>query len=119
MGIISTSIEDFESALYVLEYKYSFDALFEEIEKGDKDESLIDLVVCWEIGDRWKRRYAVTPLLHTKNLHHRQIHGVTHALCSSTTGEPVFWIIVLSELIDYLNDPDSIQAFEEEKYMND
>jgi len=109
----------YTSAPYVLEYKYNFDALLEEIEKGDKDESAIKLVVCWDMGDKWKRRYMVTPLLHFSNLHHREIHGITHIIRDSTTGQTRFWAIVLSELIDYINDPDAVQQIQKEKYLEE
>ena len=105
------------SAPYVLEYKYSFDALLEEIEKEDKDESSINLVVCWVMGDKWKRRYTITPLLSYANLHHREIHGVTHIVRNSTTGQNVFWVIVLSELIDYINNPDGMRELQKQKYL--
>lgn len=118
LGIQQKITDEYMSAPYVIEYKYSFDALFEEIEKGDKDESAIDLVVCWEIGDKWKRRYSVTPLLHFSNLHHRDIHGITHIIRNSTTGQHVFWGIVLSELLDYINDPDGVQTYQKKKYID-
>lgn len=117
LGVLQTTMKEFTSAPYVIEYKYSFDALLEEIEKGDKDETSIDMVVCWEMGDKWKRRYTVTPLLHYSNLHHREIHGVTHIIRNSTTGQNVFWAIVLSELIDYINNPDNAQEFQKKKYV--
>ena len=57
------SSEGYVSAPYIIEYKYNFNALLEEIEKGDKEEAAIDLVVCWEMGEKWSRRYSITPLL--------------------------------------------------------
>ncbi len=116
LGLQQTALKEFISAPYVIEYKYSFDALLEEIEKGDKDESSINLVVSWEMGDKWKRRYDITPLLHYSNLHHREIHGTTHIIRNSATGTPVFWAIILSELIDYINNPDKVQNFQKTKY---
>lgn len=118
LGIEPPIKEEFISAPYVIEYKYNFNALFEEIEKGDKDESAIRLVVCWEMGDKWKGRYSVTPLLHLSNVHHRDIHGITHFIRNATTGQQVFWCIVLSELIDYLNGPDNVQEYQKRKYID-
>lgn len=118
LGIQRKKLDEYISAPYVIEYKYSFDALFEEVEKGDKDESAIDLVVCWKMGEKWKRRYSVTPLLHYSNLHHREIHGITHIIRNSATGQHVFWAIMLSELIDYINDPDNVQEYQRQKYID-
>jgi hypothetical protein len=117
LGIQQAALKEFITAPYILEYKYSFDALLEDIEKGDKDEGAIDLVVCWEMGDKWKRRYAVTPLLLHANLHHREIHGVTHIIRNATTGQSVFWAVVLSELVDYINNPNGVQEYQKKKYV--
>jgi hypothetical protein len=119
LGVVQAAPQEFESSPYVLEYKYTFDALLEEIEREDKDESSIDLVVCWEMGDRWKTRYRVTPLLHFSNLHHRQIHGVTHLIRDAATGQHVFMAVVLKELIDYINNPDAVQEYQKKKYMEE
>lgn len=118
LGIQTKIKEEFTSAPYVIEYKYNFNALVEEIEKGDKDEKAVNLAVCWEMGDKWKGSYSVTPLLHFSNVHHRDIHGMTHIIRNATTGQQVFWAIVLSELIDYLNDPDSAQEYQKTRYID-
>lgn len=120
LGIDRKAIsEEFVSKPYILEYKYSFDALLAEIEKGEKTEKNIDLVVGWEMGNDWKKRYEITPLLHFSNLHHRTFHGVTHEIKNATTGDHVFYGIVLSELIDYINDPEGVQEFQKKKYMEE
>jgi len=119
LGVQTATPTVFESPPYVLEYKCSFDALLEEIEEGDKEESAIDLVVCWEMGRSWKKRYRITSLLHFSNLHHRDVHGITHLVQDSITGQYVFRVIVLKELIDYINDPDGVQNFQEKTYMTE
>jgi hypothetical protein len=119
LGIEAATPSEFESPPYVLEYKYSFDALLEEIEQGEKDQSTINLVICWEMGKTWKKRFSITPLLHFSNVHHRDIHGVTHLVQDSTTGQHVFRAVVLKELIDYINDPDAVQKYQEQTYLEE
>ncbi len=107
---------EYKSKPYVLEYKFNMDALIEEFENGEKSESEIDLVVAWEIGSEWKKRYDVTSLLDLDNLQHRPFHGVTHLLLDGTSGEKRFYAIILSELIEYLNDTEGIQSKQKAEY---
>ena len=100
----------------VLEYKYSFDSLVEEMEKEIKNEREIELVVAWDLGKNWVTRYDITPLLHYDYLQFRFFHGGTHIVRNRTTGDPVFSAIILSELIKYLNDPDSVQQYQAKTY---
>ena len=100
----------------VLEYKYSFDALIEEFENEIKKERDIELVVAWELGENWPTRYKIISLLHYDNLQHRFFHGGTHLLKNQSTGDDAFSVIILSELIEYLNDPDSVQEYQSETY---
>jgi len=117
LGILDVDVEEFISSPYVLEYKYAFKALLEDFEKGDKDESSVDLLICWEIDDSWKKRYTVTPLLLNENLHHREIHGITHIFHHTQSNDKVFWGICLKELIEYINDPDSVQEYQKNTYI--
>ena len=109
---------EFISEPRILEYKYSFDALIEEIEKEEKNERDIKLVIAWEIGTNWHKRYEITPLLHFDNLQHRYFHGGTHIIRNASTGDVVFPAIILSELIDYINDPDSVQEYQRKTYID-
>ncbi len=69
------------------------------------------------MGQRWKERYEVTSLLDLSNLHHRYFHGGTHLIKSAKTGDTAFPMIVLSELIDYINDPDKAQTTQKALYQ--
>lgn len=106
----------YSSRPWILEYKYSLDALIREFENEEKKESEINLVVIWETGELWKKTYQVTPLLDIDNLHHREFHGLTHIFHSGTNK---FYAIVLSELIGYLNDFDKSQETQRKKYNLD
>jgi len=100
----------------VLEYKYNLDALIHEFETEYKNEKDIHLAVTWEIGNEWKKNYDATSLLDLENLHQRDFHGLTHILDSGTTK---FHVIVLKELVEYLNDVDGVQKFHQETYGDD
>ena len=78
LGLKSSEVTEYISKPSILEYKYSFDALIEEMEKEIKNERDIDLVVVWELGNNWHDRYEIIPLLHYDNLQHRFFHGGTH-----------------------------------------
>ena len=97
----------------VLEYKYNLDALIHEFENDDKSEKDIHLAIAWEMGNEWKKRYEAISYLDLDNLHQRDFHGLTHQLDSGTTK---FHVIVLKELISYLNDIDGVQTYHKEKY---
>lgn len=110
------SNKEFVSIPYVLEYKYNVDALIKEFENQDKKERDVNLIIAWELGELWKRKYEVTSLLNLNNLHHRQFHGLTHILDSGTTQ---IQAIILKELVEYLNDVEGVQEWHEEKYGDD
>jgi hypothetical protein len=103
----------------VLEYKYSLDGLIENIESGTKNSNDIGLVVVWETGDLWKEHYKLTSLLDVDNLSSRQYHGVTHTITNLNTGQQEMDLIVLEELLDYLNDPEQSQIKQVQKYEYD
>jgi hypothetical protein len=118
LGILKSGAkQEYVSAPGILEYKYSFDGLIEEIEKGDKNERDVQLLIAWEMGSKWPTRYEITPLLHFDNLQHRYFHGGTHIIKSSSTSDTVFPAVILSELINYINDPEGVQNYQKETYI--
>lgn len=100
----------------ILEYKYNIDALIHEFENETKHEKDIHLAIAWEMGTEWKKNYEATSLLDLDNLHLRDYHGITHILDSGTTK---FYVIILKELIEYLNDVKGSQIFQKENYSVD
>lgn len=100
----------------VLEYKYSLDGLIEDFDSQDKNIKDVDLCVVWETGDLFKERYGITTLLTPENASQRAYHGVTHYLSDLETNGKHCDLIVLSELIEYLNDRDSCATNQREKY---
>jgi len=105
--------KDYSSRPWILEYKYNVDALLREFDNDEKKENEINLVIAWEIGDLWKKTHQVISLLDIENLHHREFHGLTHIFHS---GSNKFYLIILSELIEYLNDFDQTQLLQKIKY---
>lgn len=105
------------SRLHVLEYKYSLNGLVSDITTGDKRAADIDLVVAWESGSDYKRFYSISSLLSASEIEDRNFHGVTHLLVDEH-GNHVMDVILLKDLISYLNNP-VIEAKNQEKYDDD
>lgn len=99
----------------VLEYKYNIDGLIAEFENGEKKEKDIHLAVAWELGSAWKKNYEATSLLDLENIHQRDFHGLTHVLHSNTSK---FYVVILKELVDYLNDVDGVQEYHKIRYSD-
>lgn len=123
LGILQETLEVFKkrqlpfiSRPMVLEYKYSLDGLIENIEDGSKNSNDIGLVIVWETGDNYLGSYKITSLLDADNVSSRQYHGVTHVMTNLNTDQREMDLIVLSELISYLNDPIEAQLKQKKKY---
>jgi len=99
----------------VLEYKYSLDGLIEDLESGIKNSNDIGLVIAWKAGEQYKKSFIIQSLLIEDNIQLRQYHGVTHKLFDISTNESVADLILLEDLILYLNDPE-ISYIDQEKY---
>lgn len=100
----------------VLEYKFSLDGLVEDLDNQDKNIKDIDLCIIWETGSLYSERYGITSLLIPENADQRQYHGVTHVLTDIETAAKSCDLIVLSELVQYLNDPVDTANQQREKY---
>lgn len=84
--------------------------LYAAFENGEKSEKDISLVVAWEIGSEWKKRYQVTSLLDLTNIQHRPFHGITHIFREENSGHIRFYGIILSDLLEYLDNVEDAQA---------
>jgi hypothetical protein len=119
LGVEETKMaEGFATKPYVLEFKHGFDQLMTDFDNEEKSESSIHLAVVWDMQSRYKERYQVVPLLHPDNIHLRQFHGVTHELQDEHSGQKRMDVIVLSELIAYLNDAPIEIENQNKKYMH-
>jgi hypothetical protein len=100
----------------VLEYKYSLDGLIEDFDSQDKNIKDIDLCIVWSTGSLYKERYGITSLLLPENSDQRQYHGITHVLTDLDTANKHCDLIVLSELIEFLNNRDGAVEAQRKKY---
>lgn len=103
--------EDFQDGflskkLHVLEYKYTLDGLISDLGTGEKKASDIDLVITWQAGTDYSRQYRLTSLLNSAGSEDRHYHGITHIL-TDEFGNHVMDVILLDDLIGYLNDPET------------
>lgn len=108
--------EPYSSQPRVLEYKYNLDALISEFENEEKHEQDVSLAIVWETGEEWRKRYNITSLLDSDNLHYRDFHGLTHIVNDEASGDRRFRMIVLSELVQYLKDVQGTEAAQRNKY---
>lgn len=119
LGVLEEYAEEnseFVSEPKILEYKYSLDGLIENLDDGSKNSNDISLVVVWETGEDYQGNYSITSLLNEDNLSERQYHGVTHIMTNENTSQKEMDLIVLKELISYLNDPKSEIKNQNKKY---
>ena len=120
LGIERSILDDFNLPFNtlpkVLEYKFSLDGLIEDIEGGVKNSNHIGLVVVWETGEEFKNNYKITSLLDPDNLTMREYHGVTHTITNLNNYQREMDLIVLSELIEFLNDSDRTIELQRKKY---
>ena len=122
LGVIDEYIQkigEFTGGPKILEYKYSLDALIEDIEAGDKNSNDIDLVVVWETGSDYEGNYLITSLLDPDNLSERQYHGITHVMTNINTGQREIDLIVLSELLQFLNNQEDTITRQKAKYSDE
>jgi hypothetical protein len=108
-----------ESPVGVLEYKHNLDALIEELDNETKRAEEIKLAICWEIGEKWRSHFDALSYLDNENLHHRQLHGVTHHFSHAVSGLPAFSLIVLKDLISYLTAQEAESARQHQLYSED
>jgi len=103
----------------VLEYKYSFDGLITDLDREEKFAKQIDLVVCWSVGNAYKERFYFEPLLVGDEGSARGLFGSTHqAYSAGAHGQPLFEVVVLEDLVAWLQDPVTEEARPKRKYRD-
>ncbi len=103
-----------ESSPLVLEYKYSFDALNSDIDTEIKDVKDIDFVVAWTSGKDFQKKFELRSLLVGDEGATRTYYGSTHVAYLDT--QPVFEIMILEDLLDYIQDRIVADASQRKKY---
>jgi hypothetical protein len=89
----------------ILEYKFEFESLVSDFEKEEKFAKHIDLVVCWSVRGNYKERFYIQSMLVGDEGSVRQIFGATHRVFSHGSNQPEFELIVLEDLMDWLQSP--------------
>ncbi len=103
----------------VLEYKYDFDGLLDDLEQEVKSQSHIQLVVCWSASKRYKDKYFFKSLLVGDEGSERVHFGATHQAFSPSSQEMAFEVVVLKDLLAYLEDPLSEEARQKQLYKDE
>ena len=104
-----------ESRPQILEYKFDLDSLYEDFKNEEKSVGEIDLVVCWTSNNKYNKK--IISLLNDNNTGRRQFHGCTHVVLDDD-GKTAFNMIILSELINHLNDPEKSQMMQSTTYSD-
>jgi hypothetical protein len=103
----------------ILEYKFKFDSLVADFEKEDKFAKHVDFVVCWSSGEQFKERFYLQSLLIGDEGSSRQIFGATHQVFSVGAQEhPIFELLVLEDLMAWLQDPAGEEARQKTRYRD-
>lgn len=100
----------------ILEYKFSLDGLVEDLDSQDKNIKDIDLCVAWSTGDLYMEKFGIVSLLLPENADQRQYHGITHVLVDLESGAKYCDLIILSELIEFLNNAEEAAEAQRIKY---
>lgn len=114
--VTATALSGKVTAPRILEYKFSLDGLVEDLDSQDKNIKDIDLCVAWTTGDLYKEKFGIVSLLLPENADQRQYHGITHVLVDLESGAKYCDLIILSELIDFLNNADETAEAQRIKY---
>lgn len=105
LGVSDRISDHSETEPKVLEYKFDFDSLVEDFEREVKTAEHIELVVCWSVGSEYKDRFYLKPLLVGDEGGERIQYGATHQAFSESSQDLRFEVIVLKDLLAYLQDP--------------
>lgn len=103
----------------VLEYKYDFDGLLDDIEQEVKSQSHIHLVVCWSVSPRYKDKYYFKSLLVGDEGSERVHFGATHQAFPESSSEMAFEVLVLKDLLAFIGDRASEEARQKHYYKDE
>ena len=103
----------------VLEYKYDFDGLLDDIEQVVKSPTHIQLVVCWSASSRYRDKYYFKSLLVGDDGCERLHFGATHQAYADSSPEMAFEVVILKDLLSYLADPKAEEARQKHVYKDD
>jgi len=111
MGVNHDLSLPYSSEPKVLEYKWDIDDLIYDFDKEIKFAKHIDLVICWTATKHFKEKYYLSSLLVKDEGSIRQIFGSTHqAFPEGGGGQPQFEVIILDDLLRFIQDPVAEEA---------
>jgi Histidine kinase-, DNA gyrase B-, and HSP90-like ATPase len=103
----------------ILEYKFEFDSLVADFENEAKFAKHVDFVVCWSAGDQFRERFYLQSLLVGDEGSTRQVFGATHQVFSiGSQDQPAFELLILEDLISWLQDPVGEEARQKLRYRD-
>jgi Histidine kinase-, DNA gyrase B-, and HSP90-like ATPase len=102
----------------ILEYKFEFESLVSDFEKDEKFAKHVDLAVCWTVGGTYKERFYLQPLLVGDEGSARTVFGSTHRVFSHGSNQPEFELIVLEDLLAWLQAPAEEEIRQKHQYVD-
>lgn len=118
LGIRNDIDLPYSSAPKVLEYKYDLDSLIEDFDKEIKFCEHVDLVVCWKASGKYSNKLMLKSLLLEDEGNVRINYGSTHnAFYLGQQQSPVFEVVILEDLCNYISDPDKEISHQKNVYQ--
>lgn len=102
----------------ILEYKYDLDSLIDDFEKETKFDDGLDFVVCWDAGKKYREKYFLNSLLVGDEGNTREVFGATHQVFRDGSSVCVFEVLILKDLIGFLQDRDAEEARQKVRYRD-
>ena len=101
----------------IIEYKFDFDSILDDIEKNKKFFEHIHLVVCWKATGDYKQNLQLKSLLLEEEGNVRTIYGATHlGFLPDRMSNHKIEVIILEEFLNFLTDRDTEIANQKVKY---
>jgi hypothetical protein len=103
----------------ILEYKFDLDALIRDFSTEVKFATHINLVVCWKATKQFREKYFLSSLLVGDEGSSRTVYGATHQAYPEGGGaQPHFEVLILDDLLRYLQDPEVEEARQKSVYKD-
>ncbi len=119
IGVTSDIAFPYTTEPKVLEYKFDLDALIRDFDRDIKFPKHIDFVVCWKASKSFKEKYFLNSLLIGDEGSSRVIYGATHQAYAEGARQVEFEVLILEDLLNYLQDPESEEARQKQRYSED
>jgi hypothetical protein len=118
LGVGSGLTLPYHSEPRVLEYKFDLDALVRDFSTESKFPKHIDLAICWQATKQFKERYFLNSLLIGDEGATRLTFGSTHQAFAAGSSQPEFEVVILEDLLRYLQSPTEEEARQRLRYSD-